>query len=111
MVTDPASIARLTAVGEATELPRRSPSRGPPYRKSRVLGRQALGGEDGCHSGGRDRRRRGGARARGRGGELSAMAGHRVEVLPQARLRVRFVDGTAGEVRVSWPSPLQAAPW
>jgi hypothetical protein len=32
MFTDPAGIARyLAAVGEATELPRRSPSRGPPY--------------------------------------------------------------------------------
>jgi hypothetical protein len=38
MVTDPASIARyLAAVGEATEAPRRTPSRGPPYWKSRVL--------------------------------------------------------------------------
>ena len=52
MVTDPASITRyLAAVGEATELPRRSPSRGPPYWKSRVLRRQAPGDEDGCHSG------------------------------------------------------------
>jgi hypothetical protein len=55
MVTDPASIARyLAAVGEATEAPRRSPSRGPPYWNSRVLRRQALGEGDGCHSGGRD---------------------------------------------------------
>ena len=35
MVTDPASIARyLAAVGEATQVPRRTPSRGPPYWKS-----------------------------------------------------------------------------
>ena len=55
MVTDPASIARyLAAVGEATEVPRRSPSRGPPYWKSRVLRRQALGEGDGCHRGGGD---------------------------------------------------------
>ena len=48
MVTDPASIARyLAAVGEATEVPRRSPSRGPPYWKSRVLRRQVLGDEEG----------------------------------------------------------------
>jgi hypothetical protein len=40
MVDDPASIARyLAAAGEATEVPRRSPSRGPPYWKSRVLRR------------------------------------------------------------------------
>jgi hypothetical protein len=53
MVTNPASIARyLAAVGEATEVPRRSPARGPPYWKSRVLRRQALGDEDG---GGSDR--------------------------------------------------------
>jgi hypothetical protein len=53
MVTDPASIARyLAAVGEATEVPRRSPSRGPPYWKSRVLRRQACADEDG---GGSDR--------------------------------------------------------
>jgi len=51
----PASIARyLAAVGEATEVPRRSPSRGPPYWKSRVLRRQAHGDEDGCHSDGTD---------------------------------------------------------
>jgi hypothetical protein len=34
------------AVGEATEVPRRSPGRGPPHGKSRVLRRQALGEED-----------------------------------------------------------------
>jgi len=33
-------------VGEATEVPPRSPGRGPPYWKSRVLRRQALGEED-----------------------------------------------------------------
>jgi hypothetical protein len=55
MVTDPASIARyLAAVGEAAEVPRRSGSRGPPYWKSRVLRRQALGDEDGGHSRGVD---------------------------------------------------------
>jgi len=55
MVTDPASIARnLATMGEATEVPRRSPGRGPPYWKSRVLRRQATGDEDGCHSGGVD---------------------------------------------------------
>jgi hypothetical protein len=47
MVEDPANVARfLAAVGEATEVPRRSPGRGPPYGKSRVLRRQALGEED-----------------------------------------------------------------
>jgi hypothetical protein len=47
MVQDPANVARfLTAVGEATEVPRRSPGRGPPYWKSRVLRRQTLGEED-----------------------------------------------------------------
>jgi hypothetical protein len=47
MVEDPANVARfLAAVGEATEAPRRSPGRGPPYWKSRVLRRQALGEED-----------------------------------------------------------------
>ena len=33
-------------MGEPTEVPRRSPGRGPPYWKSRVLRRQALGEED-----------------------------------------------------------------
>ena len=47
MVEGPANVARtLAAVGEATEVPRRSPGRGPPYWKSRVLRRQALGEED-----------------------------------------------------------------
>ena len=48
MVKDPASITRtLAAVGEATEVPRRSPSRGPPYWKRRVLRRQVLGDDEG----------------------------------------------------------------
>jgi len=52
LVKDPASTARyLAAAGEATEVPRRSPGRGPPYWKSRVLRRQVLGDED--ESGGR----------------------------------------------------------
>ena len=47
MVEDPANIARfLAVVGEATEVPRRSPARGPPYWKSRVLRLKALGEED-----------------------------------------------------------------
>ena len=47
MVEDPAKVTRiLAAVGEATEVPRRSPGRGPPYWKSRVLRRQVLGDED-----------------------------------------------------------------
>ena len=47
LVKDPASIARyLAAAGEATEVPRRSPGRGPPYWKSRVLRLQVLGEED-----------------------------------------------------------------
>jgi len=35
----------LAAVGEPTEAPRSSPKRGPPYWKSRVLRRLALGDE------------------------------------------------------------------
>ncbi len=47
LVKGPASIARtLATVGEATEVPQRSPGRGPPYWKSRVLRRQVLGEED-----------------------------------------------------------------
>ena len=47
LVKDPASISRyLAAVGEATEVPRRSPGRGPPYWKSRVLRLKVLGEED-----------------------------------------------------------------
>jgi hypothetical protein len=46
MVEEPANVARfLTAMGEPTELPRRSPPRGPTYGKSRVLRRQVLGDE------------------------------------------------------------------
>jgi Putative transposase len=44
MLTERDNIVRyLTAVGEATELPRRSPNRGPPYWASTLLRRQALG--------------------------------------------------------------------
>jgi hypothetical protein len=47
LVKAPASIARYLATeGEAIEVPRRSPGRGPPFWKSRVLCRQALGDED-----------------------------------------------------------------
>ena len=47
MVEDPANVARyLAAVGEATQVPPRSPWRGPPYWESRVLRRQAFGDED-----------------------------------------------------------------
>ena len=52
ILKDPEGIARyLAAEGEPTEAPRRSPKRGPPYWKSRVLRRQAreedAGGGDG----------------------------------------------------------------
>ena len=52
VVKNPASIARyLAAAGELIEVPSRSPGRGPPYWKSRVLRRQALGdqSDDGDH--------------------------------------------------------------
>ena len=49
VVKNPLSITRyLAAVGELTEVPSRSPGRGPPYWKSRVLRRQALGDENPC---------------------------------------------------------------
>ena len=50
VVKKPAGIARyLAAAGELTDVPRRAPGRGPPYWKSQVLRRQALGrvGDDG----------------------------------------------------------------
>lgn len=51
VIKESASITRyLAAVGEATEVPRRSPSRGPPYWRSRVLRRQTPGGEGGWDS-------------------------------------------------------------
>jgi hypothetical protein len=44
VVSDPKSIARyLSALGEPTDVPGRSPSRGPPYWKSTVLRHKALG--------------------------------------------------------------------
>ena len=46
VVKNPASIARyLAAAGELTDVPDRAPGRGPPYRKSQVLRRQALDDE------------------------------------------------------------------
>jgi Putative transposase/Transposase zinc-binding domain len=55
LVKAPASIARyLATMGEATEAPQRSPGRGPPFWKSRVLRRQVLGDED--EGGGRGHR-------------------------------------------------------
>ena len=52
VVKNPAGIARyLAAAGELTEVPERSPPRAPPYWKSQVLRRQALGdqGHGGDH--------------------------------------------------------------
>ncbi|XYI02298.1 hypothetical protein ACMHYB_22050 [Sorangium sp. So ce1128] len=44
LLTEPSSIARfLTALGEPTDVAGRSPNRGPPYWKSTVLRRKALG--------------------------------------------------------------------
>ena len=44
VVKNPVSIARyLAAAGELTDVPSRTPGRGPPYWKSRVLRLQALG--------------------------------------------------------------------
>ena len=44
LITDPTSAARhLRGIGELTSVPERSPSRGPPYWKSTVLRRKALG--------------------------------------------------------------------
>jgi len=46
-LTDPKSIRRyLARVGEPTEPPARSPSRGPPFCKSVVLRQKILGGAD-----------------------------------------------------------------
>ena len=54
MVKEPASIVRyLASAGEPTEVPSRSPGRGPPYWKSRVLRRLVLGDEV-CGSHGRN---------------------------------------------------------
>ena len=62
VVKNPAGIARyLAAVGELTDVPTRAPGRGPPYWKSQVLRRQALGDESereslaSGHGGGHDR--------------------------------------------------------
>ena len=45
MVTDPKNVrAYLRGIGEPYEVPGRSPSRGPPYWRSTVLRRNALGG-------------------------------------------------------------------
>jgi hypothetical protein len=44
IVTDPKSVSRyLASMGEPTDVPGRSPSRGPPYWKSTVLRKKALG--------------------------------------------------------------------
>jgi hypothetical protein len=44
MITEPSSIVRfLAALGEPTDVPARSPTRGPPYWKSTLLRRNALG--------------------------------------------------------------------
>ena len=61
LVKNPAIIARtLAAAGEATEVPQRSPGRGPPYWKSRVLRLKVLGDED-----------EGGGRGHGAGEEVA----------------------------------------
>jgi hypothetical protein len=55
-VTEPKSVARyLRALGEPTEAPARAPARGPPFWKSHVLRRAALGGLVGPANGAKDR--------------------------------------------------------
>jgi pimeloyl-ACP methyl ester carboxylesterase len=69
VIQEPASIARtLAAVGEAPEVPRRSPGRGPPYWKSQLLRRQVLEDEQDCgsHGDGADGRPGGATRVPGR---------------------------------------------
>ena len=57
MLTEPRNMARyLTGIGELAEVPARAPSRGPPYWKSVVLRRKALG-DAGAVSGSRRARR------------------------------------------------------
>jgi hypothetical protein len=47
LVKNPAILSRtLVTAGEATEVPPRSPGRGPPYWKSRVRRLKVLGDED-----------------------------------------------------------------
>jgi len=47
LIRNPPSITRyLAGIGEATELPARSPDRGPPYWASTILRRKALGYDD-----------------------------------------------------------------
>jgi hypothetical protein len=44
MLTEPRSIARyLAGLGELTDVPVRSPNRGPPYWKSKILRHKAAG--------------------------------------------------------------------
>ncbi len=46
MVTEPQSVMRyLTKIGEPIDVPTRSPNRGPPYWKSTILRKKALGGD------------------------------------------------------------------
>ncbi len=52
MLLAPTNVAwYLAAIGEPPEAPSRSPGRGPPYWKSRVLRRRVLGDEDGGEGG------------------------------------------------------------
>jgi Putative transposase len=86
MVTDPASIARyLVAVGEAREVPRRSPNRGPPYgRAACYAARRSATRKTDLTVAGETTRRRGGATARGaRGLERSARCESPVEESPR----------------------------
>ncbi len=70
MVKNPAGIARyLAAAGELTDVPGRSPPRAPPYWKSQVLRRQALGDQG---EGGDDQDRPRGSVASGREARNSA---------------------------------------
>ncbi len=47
VIKEPGNVLRyLAGVGETTEVPRRSPDRGPPHWKSRVLRLHALGNEE-----------------------------------------------------------------
>ena len=108
MVEDPANIPRfLAAVGEATEVPRRSPGRGPPDWKSRVLRRQALGEEDELRPLGAGDRVAAGSRTRDGPRGAGACASSRIEATRHPPVKgKRASPGPAGVGKPpGWAAP------
>ena len=102
----------LATVGEATEVPRRSPGRGPPYWKSRVLRLKVLGDEhEGGGRGRGDASRDSLRRTSASGGAIAWSADGRRLVSTADDGALRFWDAQDGRLLASLYVPERTDDW